>query len=132
VVDAAPNSAQLFTKFFKIGMDGLCLSKAIYYGIANGNGLGVSGTNPIIGPIVTGVTFSGAAANCGSYGPSPIPQPNSIAGTVTNCWEGAPSSLYTALDMLCNANNASFNQVRHARGLRTKLFLLRVYPRSPP
>jgi hypothetical protein len=100
----------LYTKAFKVGLDGLCNTQATYYGIANGNGAGSNGVNPLVGPIVTSVNFSGSAAACPALSPSPSPHPSTAA--VTECWQGAPSATYVALDQICNGNNASFYQVQ--------------------
>jgi hypothetical protein len=91
-------------------MDGLCNKPATYYGLPNGNGTGANGVIPLVGPIVTSVNFSGNAAACPALSPSPSPHPSTAA--VTECWQGAPSATYVALDQICNGNNASFYQVR--------------------
>jgi hypothetical protein len=107
---AAPGQLPLLTKYFLVSMDGLCSAQNVYGGITTSHGYGQSGVYPMVGPITTAVSFSGAAAGCPSFGPSPSPHaPNA---NVTECWQGAPSSVYAALDQICNSNSLSFSQVR--------------------
>jgi hypothetical protein len=115
-VRAGADKLPLETKLLKIGMDGICARQGIFRGIGNNLGLGADGVIKSLGPITTTVRFSRipAMAGCKTYGPSVSPQATTVSA-VTECWKGAPSSIYVALDQICKYSNASFDSVRPAR-----------------
>jgi hypothetical protein len=109
---AGPDEAQLRTKFFQLGMDGLCTKQATNYGIATGyKGLGTGGVYPDTSSITTTVAFAGNASACPAQGPTQSPHVPGTTSLVTECWVGAPSSMYVALDLMCQLGNTSFDQV---------------------
>jgi hypothetical protein len=95
-----------------VGMDGLCVKQSTNYGIGTAyKGLGQAGIYPDVSSIITTVTFSGNASACPAQGPTQSPHAPLVTSLVTECWQGAPSSMYVALDLMCQQGNASFNQV---------------------
>jgi hypothetical protein len=105
----AAAGAALRTKIFQIGMDGLCSPQAIYNGLTRSGGTG--GTYAALASITTTVSFSGAAAGCPGFGPSPSPHLGNRTAVVAECWLGAPSAMYVALDSMCQIGGATFSQV---------------------
>jgi hypothetical protein len=113
---SAPGQPQLRTKFFKLGMDGLCSPQSASAGIAN-FGSGELGVVPGSGRIVTSVSFAGTASSCPAYPASASPHPADLTSLVTECWMGAPSAMYVALDGMCELGGTSFNKVRARMGI---------------
>jgi hypothetical protein len=109
--NAAAGAAPLYTKFFQLGMDGLCSSQATYAGITASFGKGVGGTYGGVGPISTSVSFYGAAGGCPPFGPSASPHLPLKTSPISECWGGAASSMLVELNAMCELGGAAFYKV---------------------